>query len=191
MSNIIKVIGFDPSMSNFGVAQCTVDLSTDEISVTNLILIGTKGESNKGVIKVSDDLRRAREVFAGMTDACKGYSLAISEIPLGNAAVYNNAILSAGLVTGVLGGCPIPIIQVFPQDVKMVATGARNGDKAQVIDWAMSLYPNANWLTRKRGGKLVPIAANEHLADAIAAVHAGVRTQQFKQAAAIYRSMQG
>jgi hypothetical protein len=38
---------------------------------------------------------------------------------------------------------------------------------------------------------MVPTKANEHLADAIAAVHAGVQTQQFKQAAAIYRSMQG
>jgi hypothetical protein len=34
-----------------------------------------------------------------------------------------------------------------------------------------------------------PIAANEHLADAIWTIEAGLKTQQFKQAVAMYRAM--
>jgi Holliday junction resolvasome RuvABC endonuclease subunit len=185
----IKVAGLDPSTSNFGVCKALVDVSTLEVTVDDLILFQTENESKKGVIKTSDDLRRAREVTTFAREAIKDCALVVSEIPLGSAAMYNNAILNAGVMIGVLAGLDVPLIEVSPQDVKIAAVGHRGACKEEMIEWAVKTYPNAPWLMRKLKGKLYPVAKNEHLADAVATVLAGVKTAQFRQALAMYRSM--
>lgn len=189
MSRKITVVGFDPSMTNFGIARAEVDVDTLEFSITNLALAQTEGESKKGVIKQSDDLRRAKEVQAAMVAATEGAVLAFSEVPLGNAAMYNNAILAAGISVGILASCPIPLIEVFPQDVKQEATGSRHAAKEEMIEWAMNKFPAAPWLLRKFKGKMIPKKDNEHLADAVAVINCGIRTRQFAQAVAMFKSM--
>lgn len=185
----IKIIGMDPSMSNWGMCKATLDVVTMEWTVDDLILIETESESKKGVIKQSDDLRRAKIVKEGMIEACSDASFAIGEIPFCNPAGYSAANFNAGLVTGVLSACPIPLIQVFPSEVKQKATGVRSATKGEMIEWAMSRFPNAPWRMRTLKGKRVPTAANEHLADAVAAINAGLDSQQLQQALAIYRGM--
>lgn len=185
----IKVVGFDPATANWGIAKATVDLDTCAITIDDLILIQTESESKKGVRKDSDDLRRACELYGAMMLHINGSALVISEIPFMNPGSYASANFNSGLVTGVLSSCPKPIIQVFPQDVKIAAVGHKHAAKEEMIEWAMNKYPSAPWKMRKLRGKLVPVAANEHLADAIAAIHAGVETAQFEQAVSMYRAM--
>lgn len=184
----IKIVGMDPSMSNWGIAKATLDLESMRFEIDDLILIETESESKKGVIKQSDDLRRAHIVRSGMIEACEDAAIAISEIPFCNPAGYAAANFNSGLVTGVLAACPIPLIQVFPGEVKQKATGVRSATKGEMIEWAMGKYPNAPWRTRTLRGKQVPTAANEHLADAVAAINAGLDTQQLRQALAIFKS---
>lgn len=185
----IKIVGFDPSMSNWGIAKATLDVATMQWTVDDLALIETESESKKGVIKQSDDLRRARIVKDGMIEACEDASFAISEIPFCNPAGYSAANFNAGLVTGVLAACPIPLIQVFPAEVKQKATGIRSATKGEMIDWAMQRFPDAPWRMRTLKGKRIPTAANEHLADAVAAINAGLDSTQLQQALAIFRGM--
>lgn len=185
----IKIIGMDPSMSNWGMCKATLDVVTMEWTVDDLILIETESESKKGVIKQSDDLRRAKIVKEGMIEACSDASFAIGEIPFCNPAGYSAANFNAGLVTGVLSACPIPLIQVFPSEVKQKATGVRSATKGEMIEWAMGRFPDAPWRMRTLKGKRVPTAANEHLADAVAAINAGLDSVQLQQALAIYRGM--
>ncbi|WP_063894860.1 hypothetical protein [Burkholderia anthina] len=190
MSSIIKVAGLDPSMSNFGVALADLDVDSMELKVIDLILIETEPDQTKQVKKVSDDLRRAYEVREGMLKALQGRAhVAFSEIPLGSAAKYNNAIFNAGFVIGVLASCPIPIIEVFPMDVKMAAVGHRQAAKEEMIEWAVTKYPTAPWKTRTLRGKPVLTKSNEHLADAVAAIHAGIETRDFEQMIAMRRSL--
>jgi hypothetical protein len=185
----IKIVGFDPSMSNWGIAKATLDVATMKWTVDDLILVETESESKKGVIKQSDDLRRARIVKEGMIEACEDASFAISEIPFCNPAGYAAANFNSGLVTGVLAACPIPLIQVFPAEVKQKATGIRSATKGEMIDWAMERFPDAPWRMRTLKGKRVPTAANEHLADAVASINAGLDSTQLQQALAIYRGI--
>jgi hypothetical protein len=185
----IKIVGFDPSTSNWGIAKATLDISTLDFTVDDLIVIETESESKKGVIKQSDDLRRAKIVRQGMAEACEDASFAISEIPFCNPAGYAGANFNSGLVTGVLASCPIPLIQVFPAEVKQKATGIRSATKQEMIDWAMKRFPDAPWRMRKLKGKMVPMNINEHLADAVGAINAGLDSQQIQQALAIYRGM--
>ena len=185
----IKIVGFDPSTSNWGICKATVDVHTLEYEVDDLILVQTESEAKKGIRKDSDDIRRAREVRAGMLSACQGAALAISEIPFMNPGGYAAANFNSGLVTGVLASCPVPLIQVFPQDVKMLACGSKHAAKEEMIEWAMLKYPAAPWLMRKLRGKMVPTNANEHLADAVATINAGLKSPQFLEAIAMFRAM--
>ena len=63
MSKVIKVVGVDPSMSNFGLAIGTLDLDTDKLEIHGLELVETKAGGTKKNVRVnSDDLRRAKEL---------------------------------------------------------------------------------------------------------------------------------
>lgn len=176
-------------MSNWGICKATLDVQTLQFTVDDLILAETESETKKGVIKQSGDIRRAKIVKEAMIEACEDASFAISEIPFCNPAGYAGANFNSGLVTGVLAACPIPLIQVFPAEVKFKATGIRSATKDEMIAWAMKRFPDAPWRMRTLKGKQVPTKANEHLADAVASINAGLDSQQLLQALAIYKGM--
>ena len=82
---------------------------------------------------------------------------------------------------GVLSSITKGLIQVTPTEVKLAACGKKTATKAEMITWAATLYPKVNWYSRKLHGVETLTNKNEHVADAIAAVHAGIKTEQFKQ----------
>lgn len=183
----IKIVGFDPALSNLGIAQAEYDIVTGKLDIKNLTLVQTSNDSTKTIRKNSDDLRRASELYGGMILGCTGHALAVAEIPVGTQSA--RGAMSNGIMIGVLAACPIPLIQVQPTEVKMAAVKCKTATKGEMIEWAMSTYPNLNWLMRKSGGKLVPLNDNEHLADACATLHAGILTDQFKQSLALYKGL--
>lgn len=189
----IEVVSFDPSQSNFGIVEAAINVDTLEIDVRDMRIISTRSEASKGVIKVSDNLRRAVEINNAMQKACKGKAIAIAEIPLMittmNPQIASLANYNAGMMVGVLSAIQIPLIQVFPKDVKMAGPGIKDACKEEMIEWAMEKHPDAPWITRKFKGKIVPTAVNEHIADALAAIYAGIKTTQFSSALTMYRSM--
>ncbi|MFT4064362.1 hypothetical protein [Paraburkholderia sp.] len=189
--NGIKIIGMDPSLSNFGFAKATLDPGTMTYSIDDLVLVKTENEKDKklkkAVRKNSEDLERTRTLYEGMIQACQGASIALVEVPVGSQSA--RAMASYGVCIGVLAACPIPLIQVTPSEVKLAGTGYKSGTKDEMIEWAMNKFPAANWLLMKRAGKMVPVAANEHLADAVGAIEAGIKTDQFRQAIALMRSL--
>lgn len=186
----IRIAGFDPSTVAWGTAICLVDSDTLEIEVANLILTKTESEKKQGVDKSSDDLRRAQEQYRAVLEHTRGCALVVSEVPFMTPNGYAAANFNAGMVLGILASSLIPLIQVRPLEVKRAAVGHTGACKEEMIEWGISKYPNAPWITVKRGGKRVPTAANEHLADAIAVVHAGIKTTQFRQAMDLFRSME-
>lgn len=93
--------------------------------------------------------------------------------------------MSNGICLGVLAACSIPVIQVSPLETKLASVGHKTASKADMIAWASNLYPDADWLSCR--GRL--IASNEHLADATAIVHAGVRTPELRQAISMLLSL--
>ncbi|MGV2866410.1 hypothetical protein [Achromobacter sp. AGC39] len=186
----IKVVGFDPSTTNWGMAFGEVDLDTLDLQIVNLKLVKTAPETSKGVRKDSDDLRRAHELYGEMILAVTSAALVASEIPFCNPGGYASANYNSGLVVGVLASSPKPVIQVFPQEVKAVITGSRHAAKEEIIQWATEKWPAAPWLTRTLRGKQVLTKDNEHLADACASLYAALRSDQFKQIRSMYQSMQ-
>lgn len=175
----IPVVGFDPSLTNWGIAEAELDLENGYLSTPKLSLVQPRdGDGKKQVRRNSLDLQRAEELAHAATAAAERAKVTFVEVPHGGMSVRSN--LSRGICLGVLGSIRakgLEIIEVSADENKKIFTGSKNAPKQQMIDRALELYPDANW--PMHGGKL-SLAKAEHLADAIAAIHAGVQTPVFQ-----------
>lgn len=177
------IAGIDPSLSNFGMVKGTLDFSQDNplFLLDKMLLQESKQDkvNAKVVRKNSDDLNRARLLHDAMQEFISDVDLVIVEVPVGSQSARSMA--SYGICIGLLSSIAQPMIQVTPTEVKLAAVGSKTASKAEMINWATNLYPNAQWIKHKQRGKWVIGNKNEHLADALAAVHAGLATDSFKQ----------
>lgn len=91
------------------------------------------------------------------------------------------SMASYGVCIGLIASIEKAMIQVTPSEVKVAATNKKTASKKEMIEWATGAYPDAGWFTKKQKGVVSFIDKNEHPADALAAIHAGAKTDQFKQ----------
>ena len=183
----LTIVGLDPSMSNFGMVKGVLDLNSRTFCPTDIKLIETKSDktNKKTVRKNSDDLNRAKLLYNGMSDFIIDADLISVEIPVGSQTA--RAMTSYGVCIGVLSSIKQPMIQVTPAEVKLATCNKKTATKEEMINWATSLYPNLNWITRKYKGQIQLTKKNEHIADALATVHAACKTDQFLQMLSIYK----
>lgn len=198
---IIKAIGIDAAFANMGFAAVEIDIDPDlpmpHIDCDQLHLVSTEKDGSKQVRVSSDRLRRSQELREALLRVSKEAEavVAFAEIP---AAPQNaSAAFAFGIAIGVLASCPVPIIEVSPMEVKAAVAGKKvkkGASKAEIIEWAASRWPDAPWLraahaARSKNGLLPAgrlLAENEHCADALAAVVAGVQTPEFKRLVALH-----
>lgn len=175
-------LGLDGSLTNFGIAVASVEVGTSDFEVHHLILSRTKPSKVKGVRKSSDDLARFRQHVNVIHDLIDAYDVkfAVGEVPSG--AQDARAAFAFGGITALLASLPVKLIEVSPTEVKIAATGVKHAEKEDIIKWAYGAYPNANWIVSNKSnalnlrtpeGKYLALS-NEHLADAIAALKAGL-----------------
>lgn len=186
----IKIVGMDPSLSNWGIALATLDIETMELEIDGLSVIHTDPEKDKKVRKVvrknSEDLDRCKLLHKGAIAATEGRRMVFVEVPVGSQS--SRAMASYGASIGVLAavGHALPMIQVSPNEVKMAGCGIKTATKGEMIEAMMKRYPNAPWPIKTVKGVEVPIASKcEHMADACAAIEAGIATDEFRQLLAI------
>lgn len=175
----IIVAAEDPSLRNWGLVKAEIDLSSMEIRILDLKLIQTEKESSKMVRVASDDLRRCQTILRERLAWHKGCSFAFCEIPSGSQSA--RGAKGEGMCLGLLAASAVPVIQVQQNETKLVVR--KNASKDEMIEWAYGAFPALPWITHasaKRPGKLTD--ANEHLADAVAVLHAGVRLDSFRTA---------
>lgn len=186
---IVNIVSFDPSLRNWGCVNATLDTGNNVVTVTGMNLIETSEakSSKKGVRQNSQDIASSEMLHEGMVAACAPATIAFAEVPVGSQSA--RAMASYGICVGVLGGCPIPLIQVTPTEVKKAATGCGTATKEEMIEWAVRKHPEAPWLTINRHGERQLLNKNEHLADAVAAIYAGMNTAEFKSAIGMLASM--
>lgn len=184
----LVVVGFDPSMNNWGVCRSIItvdptDLRNSFLQVKHLAVINPVKPDTKQVRTNSKDLIAAEQLAAGALEAAKGAQAIFVEVPHGSQSA--RAMTSYGLCVGVLGALRafgIPFFEVSATEVKMASVGKKTATKQEMIAWARGQHPEANWPTYKQGGvEFVSEAKAEHMADATAAIYAGVRTPAFQQ----------
>ena len=194
----ILVAGLDPAFANFGIARMRLDLDSLELSLERVRTLVTRPiakAARKVVRKNSDDLRRAKELHDAFHEELDGCVVAFGEIPTGTQGA--RAALGFGVALGILASCKIPIIQVMPVETKLASAGHAKAEKPEIIAWAGARYPQIDWLRYHEDviyrGKKTRSAGdlhedNEHAADATAASHAGIKTEQFKQLLALWKA---
>lgn len=185
----IPVVGMDPSLTNWGIAEAELDMDNGWLSTPKLSVIQPRDDkhSKKQVRRNSLDLLRAEELATEAMAVAKRSRIIFVEVPHGGMSVRSN--MSRGVVLGVLGSLKAnghQIIEVSATENKKVFTGNKNASKQEMIDQALETYPNANW--PKHAGT-ISLSKAEHLADAIAAIHAGVLTPMFQQVMSLLRGI--
>jgi len=185
----IRVVGVDAAFRNFGIVAATVNSETLAINVMAMELFKTDGQAGKTVRKNSDDIRRARIILKGFHEYANVAAVAIAEVPTGTQSA--RASWTLGITVGILAACPVPLIEVTPSEVKLASVGNKTASKSEMIKWAHDKHPEASWLKRKLKGEYVLLNENEHLADALASIYAGVQSQQFQAAAEMMRHFSG
>jgi hypothetical protein len=170
-------------MRNWGIASGDLNLSTGILKITSLAVTNPVLPKGKQVRQNSKDLEAANQLAAGAWEAVKGAQAIFVEVPVGSQSA--RAMASYGLCVGILGSMRangIPFYEVTPTEVKLAATNNKTATKNQMIKWATEEYPYADWPTQtQKGVTRIVEGKAEHMADAIAAIHAGVKTQMFQQ----------
>lgn len=173
----IPVVGFDPSLRNWGIAESTLDLETGFLDTPKLTTVCPKDMEGKQVRQNSHDLFISEQLAEVVIPIAKTAKAIFVEVPVGSQTA--RAMTSYGICVGILGtirSMGVPLIEVTPLEVKKVFTGDKLATKEKMIAMAVSLYPDANF--PKYRGEVSGKA--EHVADAIATIHAGVRTPVFQ-----------
>jgi len=180
----IPVVGFDPSLKNWGIAEAILDLQDGMLSTPTLSLVNPRDDAGtKKKVRVNSlDLEKAEQLASGTFAAASRAKVVFVEVPVGSQSA--RAMASYGICIGILGSLRskgIEIIEVTPTENKMIFTGSKTATKDDMIQKAIQLYPNANWPIDNRKGKGgIIMGEAEHMADAIAAIHAGVQTPVFQ-----------
>lgn len=179
----IKVIGQDPSLRNWGLATGTLNIKSNKLHINHIDLINPTIPTGKQVRQNSMDLEAALQLYKSATAASIGAQAVFIEIPVGSQSA--RAMASYGVCVGVLGALRangIPFFEITPTEVKMASVGSKTATKQEMIQWAVKAHPEANWPTHKQHGKnLISDTKAEHMADAIAAIYAGMKCNSFQQ----------
>lgn len=179
----ILVVGFDPSLRNWGISIGSLDMTTGQLTVLDLRVIQPVLPTGKQVRQNSEDLEAAKQLHEGAVDAAQGAQAIFVECPVGSQSARSMA--SYGICMGVLGALRsmgIPFFEVTASEVKVATYGNKNATKSEMIKWATTTHPEANWPTHVKLGKTLITASDaEHMADATGAIYAGCAGNEFKQ----------
>lgn len=181
---LMRVVGLDPSLRNWGIARGVMapgdprSLRIEEVRVVCPVL-----PTGKQIRQNSLDLETAKQLAEGVAAAVQGAQAIFVEVPVGSQSA--RAMASYGICVGILGALRasgIPFFEVTPTEVKLAGFGKKTATKQEMIGWATTRHPEANWPTYTRNGQtLITEAKAEHMADAVAAIHAGLASNAFQQ----------
>lgn len=182
MTSRVKVVGLDPSLRNWGISVGSLNLSKgiDSLEIHDLQVIRPVLPTNK-VRQNTLDILTASQLYYGAHKYIQGAYAVFVEVPIGSQSA--RAMVSYGVCVGVLGALKaegIPIIELTPNQIKKVV-GAKDTSKSEMIEWAYGLHPEAPWPTTTRLGETKIVEGKaEHMADATAAIYAGIASQEFQ-----------
>jgi hypothetical protein len=182
----LRVVGFDPSLRNWGVAHGTFTgeaLQIESVAIAQPVLL-----TGKQVRLNSLDLAAAEWLYRYALASVASADVVFVEVPQGSQSARASA--AYGVVAGVLGSLRasgIPFFELTPTEVKLITGLTKNATKEQMIAWAMTQHPHTNWPLYTRNGEAkVSESKAEHMADAVAAIHAGLNLTSFKQMLKLY-----
>lgn len=179
---LLKVVGLDPSLRNWGIATGVYDTESKLVAIHSLEVVNPVLPTGKQVRQNSIDLESACQLYRETLKSVAQANAVFAEVPVGSQSA--RAMASYGVCVGVLGALRAagnPFFEVTATEVKMAGPGKKTATKSEMIEWAVTKHPAAPWPRYKSNGEaLISEAKAEHMADAVAAIYAGIATQQFQ-----------
>lgn len=183
---IIPVLGLDPSLRHWGMAEAFLDLSTGILSTPLGSIIEPRDLQGKNIRVNMNDQWLAEQLAVPVIAACKRARAIFVEVPVGSQSA--RAMASYGICVGILGAVRalgIPYFQVTAAENKRLFTGNPNATKKQMIKQLIKYYPEIILPQGQTKGSIGD--KSEHIADAIASIHSGVNTTEFRTVLEILR----
>jgi len=183
----MKLMGIDPGLAACGIA--IVDLSAAVPRVLSLHVARTEPSAKKRRLRSADDLGDRLRAIATVVHArlqehpdLVAFCVESKAIPFrgGRMLVKPSAISALGRVRGLLDAFAVeralPIIEETAQTLKLLTAGKRDASKVDVQAALELRFPEvkALWPTQK--------TLQEHAADALAAVVAGLESDVVRAA---------
>ena len=168
---MIRVLGMDPSLANFGIALATIDYINNkpEIVIESIETIETRKEKG-GTL---DDFRRLALIVKRLEWYLPQVSKIYTEIPGGSRSARAANALGMMKALIVCYSYRKPTIYVTPMQTKRII-GNQKATKRDMINWAVVTHPEVKWAIAN--GRI--LAKNEHAADTVAVIHAGVAIEK-------------
>lgn len=156
------VLGFDPSLSNWG--YCKVNITDTGLEFMDYGVIRTKPDKRK--IKQSiKDYERCQYLYKNLLPLLDDVDVICVELPTGSQS--SRAMVSYSVciaLTACISHIKPDIKIITPKQIKE-HTNAIDGSKEHIINWVKSKYPNL---------KLPCKTKAEHISDSIVAIHVGM-----------------
>lgn len=180
----IVVVGFDPSLRNWGIAKGIYVPAEHKLIVNHLDVIRPTISEGTAVRKNAKDVEASEQLATGAWAVMEGVQAVFAEVP--HSGQNSRGAIGYGVCVGVLGALStsgIPLYQVSEGEVKKATTGNLKAEKKDTIAWAMQKHPEAPWPMQTQLGVTTVVAGRaEHMADAIGAIYAGIASKPFQQA---------
>ena len=154
----LKIIGLDPSLSNWGIAYMSYTPFNMELISTDIIQ--TKPLKKSNLSKAQQDMTRIDKLYIGVQEALEDADVVVIELPIGSQSA--RAMASYGACLGLISSINKPRIYVTPNQVKKVV-GKNTTSKEEIIEWVNLKHPNILPKTKSKA---------EHMADAVVAIYA-------------------
>ena len=180
---VLTVVGLDPSLRNWGIAKGTYDTSSQQVGIYNLDVVNTESKKRKLIRQNTQDITAATKLMTEVAAACTDADVIFIEVPVGSQS--SRACVSYGICIGILGALNYlekPFFELTPTEVKLATVGKKTASKREMISWAVNKHLSAPWPTRQlKGESKIVEGTAEHMADAVATIYAGIKSDLFKQ----------
>lgn len=185
MNRKIKILCIDPSMRNTALVLFEVCPDTLKAEAVFSTTISTEKSRSKQIRASSDLIQRCRQLHKEAMDILNIFppDLIFAETPAGSQNA--NGMKAYALSCYLLGTLNPEPIEVTPIEVKKATVGTKTASKVEMIAWAFEKHPEVNWKLDKSGHP--QISTEEHKADAVAVLYAGMKTSDFSRALSMWK----
>ena len=169
----MRVLSIDPSLRN----TCLVysELVDGGIRIIDSWTIETQKNKNKQVRASSDLIQRCDALHRTLNHYIEKWNPQIIFVETPSGSQSASGMKNYGVSCYLIATLRPRAIEVTPTEVEMASVGKKTASKKEMIEWAYEQHPEAPWILRND----FPLAKQEHMADAIAIIYAGMKTQAF------------
>jgi Holliday junction resolvasome RuvABC endonuclease subunit len=169
----MKIVSIDPSLRNTALVYS--ELTDGVVKVIDSVTIETEKSKLKQVRASSDLIHRCDVLHRHVNKFLEKHSPEIIFVETPSGSQSASGMKNYGVSCYMIATLTPRAIEVTPTEVKKATVGTKTASKHEMIAWAFEKHPEAPWTLRND----FPLAKQEHMADAIAIIYAGMVTPAF------------